>query len=157
MEQDELNNPYAAPSANVDGPGDADGQAKAVALYSPGQVGIGVFLGGPAGFIYFLHSNFRHLGDSRRALNVVFGGLALFVLLLGLGYLGPKWIGYSFSLALIILARNLAKQYHTPEMADIPHYRQSGWKVFGLGIACSVLSILVFVVPAVVYAFITTG
>lgn len=151
MLQDASNSPYTAPRSNVT-PEDTKGDRPSaeVALYSPGQVGIGVFLGGPVAFIYFLHSNFRHLGESQKAINVLLGGVALIAVAFAVVLFAPThWIGYGFSLGSVFLARSIARSYQTPNYVAVPHYRQSGWKVFGLSVACLILSVLIIAVPII--------
>ncbi len=155
MLQEASNNPYTAPRSNVSQETEGDRPLREVALYSPGQVGIGVFLGGPVAFIYFLHSNFRHLGESQRAINVLLGGVALIAVAFVVVLFAPtRWIGYGLSLGSVFLARGIASSYQTPNYVTVPHYRQSGWKVFGLSIVCFILSMLIIAVPIIGLAFV---
>jgi hypothetical protein len=138
-------NPYAAPNAALtDSPGEAAGPP--IRMYSPTQVACGT-LGGPIGLIHFLHANFVALGQARRArLTLVYGALGLLGLLILLPILPDKFPSSPFTIAYILIARQVAEnmQMTKAAIAASPHHTfHSGWRVFGLGMLCLLASLLV--------------
>ena len=80
-QSEEAENPYAAPKAAVI---DKSGEGL-VELYSPNQVALGGFLGGPIGVVHFLNANFRALEDEESESKTLMYG-ALFVVALIVGW-----------------------------------------------------------------------
>ncbi|MCG6118843.1 MAG: hypothetical protein MEQ07_11740 [Aquimonas sp.] len=143
------NNPYATPRArSLDTP-----QAGGL-LYSPTQVALGTFVGGVCGLVYFLRANFLALGNHEAARNTLLGGAAALVLLALIATLVPGGGGVGVALALVLFARWVAESHQMSKQAidasgDFDF--QSGWRVFGMALACMVASFaLVF---ALILAF----
>jgi uncharacterized membrane protein len=146
-------NPYAPPAAAV-----VNRSANAVKLYSPAQAACGALVGGPVGLIYFLWANFTALGNRPAAKKTIaYGALLILGLLIVLPFLPERFPSSPFTVAYIIMARQIAQQYQKTkqEIADSPEYDfHSNWRVFGLGLLCLVGSVLVIVVPlALLVAF----
>lgn len=118
-----------------------------VLMYTPSQVALGALLGGPMGVIYFLWTNFQAM-DRQPAANrtIAWGmlGFAALVLLLMLMPRRPE--AFLLTLAYIVIAGQIARKLQMSR-EDIGrsalHRRQSSWRVVGIGLLCSLLSLVV--------------
>jgi hypothetical protein len=142
--------PYTAPAAPLAEAG-APRNADPVAMYTPGQVGIGTFLGGPVAAVYFLRANFVALGDRDRARNTLLFGIVLLVVLGAvLPFLPDNFPNTPISMGLTFGAYYYAEHNQMKKEAILEspdHYAHSGWRVFGLGMLCLVGTLVVVAVP----------
>lgn len=141
-------NPYAAPVAAV-AEARAFGPKGSVRIYSPGQAAAGAFLGGPVALVYFLAKNFEVLGKSEAERRTVISGIVGTLLLIPVLLLLPDSVpGMTISLIYLIIARQVAEKYQMTKQAIVesPVYDfHSNWRVFWLGLACLVGSVIVLV------------
>jgi hypothetical protein len=119
-------------------------------LYSPMQMSLGTYLGGPLAAIYFLKVNFDTLGKSTFSKRVTFfGSLITILLILSIpiisGYVSSSIIPmmYLFPVMFIVHKYQLSK----PEISDSTEYNfHSNWMVCGM----SILWMFVYLILAVV-------
>lgn len=115
-------------------------------LYSPNQVTVGVLIGGLLGFVYFLHSNFRHLAMRREASLTLLAGFGMLVACWVLVYLKiSQFVIYALLIVLIMIGRFIAQRH-----CGTAFVRQSPWKVFGMSLLCSVVFMVVLMLPFVI-------
>jgi hypothetical protein len=138
--------PYLAPAAPL-----ADRSHLPVAMYTPGQVGAGAFLGGPVALLYFVRSNFLALGDevaARRTL--LFGGLFA-VAFFGVLMLLPDGVpNATTSVALMLAGYTYAERAQMTRQAIVAspgHFAHSGWLVFGMSLLCLAATLAMIAVP----------
>jgi hypothetical protein len=117
-------------------------------VYSPNQIFAGAFLGGPVTLVYFLHRNFKTLGNPRAARHCLWWGIFFNVLLLIAipfipdrvpHYIIPliySWAGY-----LIADRTQLSK---AAIKAWAQYKFQSNRKVLGLSLAFIVATLLIW-------------
>ena len=126
---------YAPPKSNVRS--DNKGASPAL-LYSPAQVGVGTFIGGPFAAIYFLKSNFDALdkGDLSRRVMII-GGIFSCVFLAALPFF-PENIPNNVIPMLYLIPVMLTVRKLQPTKKEIEDYEvfgfQSSWKVFGVSL-----------------------
>jgi hypothetical protein len=103
------------------------------ALYTPLQVRLASFIGGPFAAIYTLHSNFKRIGLAREGrLTLYWGGAFVLVLLAALPFLPDKFpnlvipLAYSFAAGGIAASRQPSKE---TILASPEYVRCSGWNV----------------------------
>lgn len=121
-----------------------------VPLYTPAQVRIASFLGGPFAAVFTLHQNFKQLGDSIAMRRTVWYGSAFCVGLVALLAILPE----RFPNQLLPLAYSLgageiakAKQLTKDRIAQSSQYRRhSGWRVAGVSVT-SLLALALIVLP----------
>lgn len=147
-------NPYSTPEAAlVASPGNTD--TGIVKLYSPTQAACGT-IGGPVGLVYFLWYNFRALNDERAAkMSLVYGALFILALIIVLPFLPDEVPGMAFTVAYIVTARLIVEKFQMTKqaIAESPaHDFHSNWRVFGMGILCLLVSIVVMLGPLLVLA-----
>lgn len=104
-------------------------------MYSPVQVGVGTFLGGPIAAIYFLKTNFDTLGKatlSKKTLQI--GVMLTFVLILAMPFIPDSVpnniipIMYLIPVIMIVKNHQLTKE----QILNSDEYSfQSNWKVVG--------------------------
>src|SRR5690349_15440202 len=104
-------------------------------LYSPQQIALGSFWGGPFAAVYFLKENFLVLNQPGRAKRTLqFGALISGAMIGVLPFLPDKFPNLVMPLAYCIAARELAKVYQLKKEAiatsDLYTFR-SNWRVFG--------------------------
>jgi hypothetical protein len=143
---------------NVYQPPKADEPPPSTALakvYTPQQVAIASFVGGPLGGCLLLASNYAALGRrSARTQAIVWGAVGT-VLVLALGLALPKnFPCQALPAAYTISLYQFAKTRQGPEYEArlVAAGHQSHWKAFGIGMA----SLVVLVAPIVVY-FVLAG
>ncbi|WP_133406523.1 hypothetical protein [Parashewanella tropica] len=105
-------------------------------LYSPNQIALGSFWGGPIAAIYFLWKNYSSIGKSELAQKaLIFGVLFLVCMLALLPFLPEKFPNIIIPLLYCLTAKQIAikTQLDKPEIASNESYSfQSSWKVFGI-------------------------
>ncbi len=122
-------------------------------IYSPNQVALGTFLGGPLAAIFFLKHNFDTLGKEELAKQTLqIGIMASLVIIAVLPYLPeatPSMLIpmlYLFPTIMVVKTFQITKD----EIMSAEEYSfQSSWKVFGLSLAW----MLAFLVAAVLFMF----
>jgi hypothetical protein len=134
------NNPYKPPVAPVDGEASSSVSGK---LFTPLQVALGIFFGGPIAFSYFLRANFMAMGDKQKAERVLRYGLLLTLVLLSiLPFLPDQFPNYAIPIALAFVARHvvMSQQMTKEAIAESPRFTfQSNWRVFGAVVVCALL------------------
>ncbi|WP_221932910.1 hypothetical protein [Thalassotalea sp. PS06] len=147
------NNVYAAPDSDVNVQSNSDVNK----IYSPTQVAVGTFLGGPVGLMYFLMSNFGTLQKHDSKQKTLYAGIGLIVLLLlTMPFLPDDFPSLPFTVAYVIIARYVAdnQQMKKQEIVESDNYVfQSNWKVLGMGLLSIVGSMLAILGPLLVLEF----
>lgn len=144
------NNPYASPRARS-----LESDQRGGLLYSPTQVAVATFLGGVCALVYFLRANFIALGNPEAAPNTVLGGAVALILLAWLATVVPGGGGVGLVVAMALLARWVAESRQMSKAAieaSAEFDFHSGWRVFGLGLACMVASFVMLFVLIVAFA-----
>jgi hypothetical protein len=107
-------------------------------LYTPLQVRLGSFLGGPIASVYFLRENFRTLGKASEArATLMWGGAFVICLLASLPFLPTRFPNYVVPLAYSYAAGSITEKWQLRKQAivDSGTYQvQSSWRVFGLAL-----------------------
>lgn len=151
-------NPYAAPRAAIDARAHSGLQAAGPRpLYSPTQVALGAFLGGPMGVVYFLHANFRTLGEQALATRTWRWGAAFMIAWVAIVPLLPeRFPSTPLTIAYVIVARQVSEKHQMTKqaIADSPFYAfHSNWRVFGLSLLCFLVSLIALLVPTFALAW----
>ena len=124
-------------------------------IYTPSQVAMGALLGGPMAAIYFLWANFQALGRARAAGRTLGWGVFAFAAMVLLMMLAPRGLpNLLLTLATIVLAGQIAThwQMNRHDIARSHRFaRASSWRVVGIGLACSLLSMTLAVLFALVF------
>ncbi len=112
---DERPNPYSPPKSDTSQPAGKTPEAKRA--FSPGQGGLGTFLGGPLAGTYYLRANFLAMGQPKRARQAtVYGVLVSLGILALLPFLPEKTpnilvpLAYAITVRLLIERAQLTKQ-----------------------------------------------
>ena len=81
-----------------------------IPIYSPRQVSAGSFFGGPIALVYFLHNNFKRLGNNAAAAQTLLWGILFNIALLGAMILVPAkhFPHYVLPLAYSLAAQGIA-------------------------------------------------
>ncbi len=108
-------------------------------LYSPFQVALGSFFGGPVAMVYFLWQNFKTLGKQHAAKQTIIWGIVFnVVLLVSLQLLPNKLpeivIPFIYSLVAMQMVASWQMSKEAIE-ASINYHFQSNWRVFAYGLA----------------------
>lgn len=156
MSSTSARSPYAAPRAPS-----LDGTGARTRLYTPTQVALGTFFGGIVGFVWFLRENFVALGNTDAARNTVLGGVALLVVVLGIGFALPRGGGsIGIAIAMMALARWIAERHQMTKdaiAASSDHDFHSSWRVFGIALACLVASFVIAFGAIMAITLLTAG
>ena len=119
-------------------------------MYSPTQAASGAALGGPIGVVYFLWANFKNLGRARAAKITVWSGLAGTILVLILALTVPDNTSSApFTLAYILIARSVSSRWQMSKEAiasSSNHHFHSNWRVFWMGMACLLVTVILLLV-----------
>ena len=122
-------------------------------MYSPKQVGVGTFIGGPFAAIYFLKGNFDVLGKEDLSKNTLQIGLAASLLMLVIMPFIPDATPDMLLPMLYIIPTLIVVKNHQMTKEQIlssnDYEFQSNWKVFGMSIAW----LLLFIVISVLFIF----
>lgn len=136
-----VDDPYQPPQATL------ESAAAKTALYSPLQIRVGAFVGGPLTAIYLLKSNFDNLQDASRAKKTLIFGLVLSALLvLTLPALPERFPRFVIPLAYVWTAGYIAETFQRSKaaIAASPEFDfESNWKVVAASLAGMVLFLLV--------------
>ncbi len=108
-------------------------------LYSPFQVALGSFFGGPLAMVYFLWQNFKTLGKQHAAKQTIIWGVVFnLALLVSLQLLPNKFpeivIPFIYSLVAMQMVTSWQMSKEAIE-ASINYHFQSNWRVFAYGTA----------------------
>ena len=107
-------------------------------LYTPLQVRLGSFLGGPIAAAYFLRENFRVLGKVTEARSTVVWGAAFIAgLMVLLPFLPERFPNYLIPLLYSYAAGSVAGKWQLQKQAILTsgiYGVQSNWRVFGLAL-----------------------
>ncbi len=112
-------------------------------LYSPNQIGMGSYLGGPIATVWFLRKNFKALGMAEAVRNTSFLG-ALFVagIIYALPFVPDSVPNYLIPAIYSAVGVGVSSSYQKSK-ADIKssddYAFQSNWRVFFLSIVCFAL------------------
>lgn len=117
-------------------------------LYSPNQVGIGSFLGGPFAAIYFVWSNFRAMGSTAEArTTMILGVIVCVALLFILPVLPESFPNLAIPIVYTVVARLVAEKMQMSK-ADIERSETYGFQsvgnVAGFAVALLVAFVVVF-------------
>ena len=117
-----------------------------VTLYSPVQVGVSSFIGGPAAAVYVLRHNFNALGMTLAARHtLVWGAVSCIALMVILPLLPDSFPSSPIPVAYVVLAYSMAKTYApTPDEGNGDYIAASNWSVLRISIVCLFGSIVVF-------------
>ena len=139
-------NAYAPPASVV---GDSEPKAPNGKLYTPTQIRLGSFLGGPIAAVYFLRENFRVLGRLPEVRTTLIWGTAVVIGLVALlPFLPDHFPNYIVPLAYSYAAGAVASKWQLNKEAilDSGNYRlQSNWRVFWLSLLLLLAFTLVIV------------
>jgi hypothetical protein len=144
--------PYAPPSSVV---GDCDPKAKSPnpKLYTPAQIRVGSFLGGPIAAAYLLRSNFRALDRGPEARTTVVCGVAFVACLMALlPFVPDRFPNYVIPLLYSIAAGFVADKWQLRKQAilDSGKYQiQSNWRVFGMALLFMIAFMLIIVLEII--------
>jgi hypothetical protein len=120
-----------------------------IKLYSPMQVAVGSFIGGPFAAVYVLWQNFRALGEEPEAKwTLIWGVVFVAAVFAILPMLPEKFPNYVLPVIYSLGARLVAERFHLTKQAIKQSDRygfQSNWNVVGIG----VVFLLAFIVLAV--------
>ncbi len=107
-------------------------------LYSPTQVAVGSFVGGPMAAVYFLWENYVALENRSGARATLIWGTVFVVALLAiLPFLPDKFPNLVIPIVYMVIARQIAEkgQMSKQQIQASENYTfQSGWRVFGLSV-----------------------
>ncbi len=102
-------------------------------LYTPFQVRLAAFLGGPFAAVYTLHSNFKVLGKDREKRLTLYWGIGFIIALCALlPFLPDKFPNIVIPLAYSIAAGGIAASKQLSKEAILAsqiYIRHSGWKI----------------------------
>jgi len=140
-------NPYASPESVI------EKRSVGGALFTPLQVGIGTFMGGPLAGTYYLMSNFDVLNKHKEARYSLLGGILLTMVILGLLPIMPERfpnyilpISYAFGAAHLVKIKQLTKG----KIAKSKNYQfRSNWKA----VLVSFLGVVAFFIVLFAYVF----
>ena len=139
-------NAYAPPASVV---GDSELKAPNGKLYTPTQIRLGSFLGGPIAAVYFLRENFRVLGRLPEVRTTLVSGTTVVIGLVALlPFLPDHFPNYIVPLAYSYAAGAVASKWQLNKEAilDSGNYRlQSNWRVFWLSLLLLLAFTLVIV------------
>ncbi len=122
-----------------------------IKLYSPTQVTVASFVGGPFAAVYTLWMNFRALGDAAEARMTLIWGFVFVMAVFGiLPALPEGFPNYVLPVIYSLGARLVAERFHLTKQAIRESERygfQSNWNVLGISVAF----LLAFIVLAVAF------
>ena len=122
-------------------------------IYSPNQILLGSFWGGPIATVYFLYKNYSELGNHEYAEKTIYIGSFLTVVLVGtLPFLPENFPNMFLPIMYSLLGKQLAVQSQLSKediASDEKYLFESNWKVFGIG----TLTLIIFLVVSLVVLF----
>jgi uncharacterized membrane protein len=125
-------------------------------VYSPTQVAVGSFLGGPVAVIYFLMCNFDTLEKTEAKNKVLsFGIIGIIALICLLTLLPENFPSLPFTISFGLIGKYVAENYQLKKNeieASSEYDFHSNWRVFWGSLICCVGSLLVISGPLFVLA-----
>lgn len=122
-------------------------------IYTPNQILLGSFWGGPIAAVYFLRHNYLALGSTEFAHKTLVAGIAFIVSLLGImPFLPDSFPNMAIPVAYSLAAKHLAATTQLDKEqieARGDHSRHSNWRVFAIG-TCTLLA---FFIAAIAFMF----
>ena len=113
-------------------------------LYSPTQIGVSAFFGGPIAIVYLLKQNFKTLGDiNNEKATIFFGAIFVAILMCLIPFLPDNFPNKIIPTTYTIITVGITSKYQMKkaDIAESDDYDfQSSWKV----LIISILSILAF-------------
>jgi hypothetical protein len=148
MNSDDTSNPYMAPESNVaDARSITQGEKRK--LFTPTQGAAAAFFFGPLAGLYILQANFAATDDHvLRSKTIQYGAIAVVAFALATLFLPEQIPGIVFGVAYMMLTRAFMDKYqHSKDaIASSEQYRfHSNWLVFGMGMACLVVYVVIFI------------
>jgi hypothetical protein len=126
-----------------------DSTVDKIKIYSPTQIAVSSFCGGPFAAVFTLWKNFRSLENASGAMQtLVWGSLFVVVLFVVVPYLPDKFPNVAIPLAYALTARFIAQQHQMTKQAILESDRyafQSNWNVFGISIGFMIAFLVAFV------------
>jgi hypothetical protein len=123
-------------------------------IYSPIQVLVASFLGGPMAMVYVLWKNFQTLENPHGMLQILFwGSIFIIAMMLFSPLLPNNWLAFVFPFAYPLAAWSLAESFQMSKqaIADSQTYEfQSAWNV----IAVSIVFLLAIIVVSFAWFFV---
>jgi hypothetical protein len=148
-----IRNPFAPPSAVVEDRNINAALLPNARLYSPRQIRIGTFLGGPIAAVYLLRANFLALNRTSEAHTTILCGIALLAGLLVLVPFLPKHFpNFLIPILISIAAGFVADKWQLSKQAivDSGSYEfQSNWRLLGITLLSIIAFLLIIVVGIV--------
>jgi len=143
-------NPYAPPTSDL--ANSSQDVCRPISVYTPFQVGLASFLGGPLAAIYTLSRNYHQLEKSKDSQNVIIFGAMIVLFLIWLSaILPPQASRTGIPLLCTLIATNLAKstQLTKAQVDGSQRYkRSSSWNV-ALVCVASIILFFVIAIPCV--------
>jgi hypothetical protein len=128
-------------------------------IYSPNQIAVAAFVGGPIAAVYMLWSNFRSLGDTPGMRQTLFWGVLLTIALFGIApFLPDRFPSAALPAAYAVSARSIAAQRQMTKQAIVDSDRydfQSNWNVVGVSVLCLVIAGVILL--AMIYGLVVFG
>ncbi|MFA3792601.1 hypothetical protein AB6T38_15945 [Aliiglaciecola sp. SL4] len=143
-----MENPYNTPQSDVS----VLPATKSTSVFSPNQITLGAFIGGPLAAVYFLYKNFSALNQYDNAQKSLYWGLALcFVFIALLPFIPENFPNTVIPIAYCIAARQIAIQHQCSKNQIIENELlnfQSNWRVLIITVT-ALLLLMVLVIPVI--------
>jgi hypothetical protein len=118
-----------------------------IPVYSPTQVGVSAFVGGPFAVVFTLWKNFIALGERHAATQtLIWGALFNVAVLAVIPVLPDKFPNTAIPIAYTVAAYLMARRYQLTKQAirESEQYRyRSNWNVFGISVGFMLLFLAV--------------
>jgi len=118
------------------------GKAK---LYSPRQVGVSAFVGGPFAAVYVLKRNYDALGDKKASRQILIGGIIFNVILFAmLPFLPDRFPGSVIPIAYTVSTWQTTAKHQIPQAVkeSLDYEFKSNWNVLGISLGWLVVFLL---------------
>jgi hypothetical protein len=117
-------------------------------IYSPKQIYISAFLGGPFAMVFVLKKNFDAIGNKSGSKKTIIFGLIFNILVFAsLPFLPKNFPQYILPIVYSVVAMQIAEKYQMSKKAilDSQQYGfQSNWRVLGISVAALVVFFVLF-------------
>jgi hypothetical protein len=146
-----IQNPYTPPEANLENSGASTEEVSEQPrkIFTPLQIRLGAFVGGPFAAVYFLYKNFIELENIDYSKKTIFLGLGFsFMILLLSPFLSERFPRYILPISYSFLAGYFAQTFQMSKQSISTSTKfdfQSNWKVAGISIVSCVIFISVLV------------
>lgn len=139
-------NPYSSPGSDLE----RSQQKTAIQIYTPNQIALGSYWGGPLAALYFLRQNYSELGHfSYAKMTLLWGVVISIIFILLIPFLPEETPNSLLPLVYCLTARQLAESTQLTKETINTEERysfHSNWKVFGIG----TLALIIFASIAIV-------